>query len=285
MDWLTTFDEFLAKPDVDGEMKPSSSLESIQTFEAALAQQERVKGVRLPPSYQAFLLRYDGGSVDDEGTGTGKTGRLRILRVCFVWLAVVAGCWFVCPAYAVLPLKILAKQTQTKPHGMSETCYTIGLIGKQKTGTSLSSNPVKVVVWGPTHPGVYVPVPAVYTNQDASLMVIQSMPYWGRTGKMGDGRSLCLIIAMPNQSIKVLKDFSVRLNHLALDNVSRWQNVNGYFHRPASDIFMGNIRGHKIYVSQYTRDPKMGLPEYITLGAEVEPTGELKFLSYTSQGF
>ncbi len=70
MDWLTAFDEFLAEPDVKGDMKPPASLKSIQALEAALARQDRVKDFRLPPSYQAFLLRYDGGSADDSKSGS-----------------------------------------------------------------------------------------------------------------------------------------------------------------------------------------------------------------------
>ncbi len=205
------------------------------------------------------------------------------MRVCFLWLSLISGYLLTCPAYAVPSLEILAKQVQAKSHGMSETCYTVGLVGNQKTQTSFSSTKrIKIVVRGPTHPGIYAPVPAVYTNQDATLMVIQALPHWS---KKHIGWSLCLIIAMPDHSIKVIKGFSGRLNRLALANVSRWQNVNGYFHRPASDIFMSSINGREIYVNQYTTDPKVGLPEYITLGAEVSPSGELKFLSYTSQGF
>ena len=116
-------------------------------------------------------------------------------------------------------------------------------------------------------------------------MAIQFMPDWGKKGRSGFGWQIYLIVAMANRGIKVIKDFSVRLNQLALAHISEWQNVSGYFHRPASDIFMGTIEGREIYVNQYTPDPRVGLPEYITIGAAVNLAGDLKFLSYSSQGF
>jgi len=70
MDWLTAFDTLLSQSDIEADMRPPASLENIQAFEAALAEQERVKGFALPPSYRAFLLRYDGGSVDDSKSGS-----------------------------------------------------------------------------------------------------------------------------------------------------------------------------------------------------------------------
>ena len=70
MDWLTAFNEFLAQPDIDANMNPPAAVGSIQAFEAALAEQERIKRFILPPSYKAFLLRYDGGSIVDSKAGS-----------------------------------------------------------------------------------------------------------------------------------------------------------------------------------------------------------------------
>lgn len=68
MEFLNTFANFLVEQEQD-RMKPPATLESIQAIENALAEQERVSGFRMPPSYRAFLLRYDGGFVQDKEAG------------------------------------------------------------------------------------------------------------------------------------------------------------------------------------------------------------------------
>jgi len=133
----------------------------------------------------------------------------------FVMLSLSGAC------YAAPSLIILAKHRQPLTHGMSETRMIIGLSAKKAAGTScIPTRPVTVVVMGPAHPGEFAPVPAIYTNGDASLMIIQSMPYWGKKGRLGYGRSLCLVIATPHQGIKVIQDFSGELNRSVLAHVS-----------------------------------------------------------------
>ena len=72
MEWLTAFDGLIAQHSANDDpsaMNPPASLESIRAFETELAKQDRVKGFRLPPSCEAFLLRYDGGDVVDDKAG------------------------------------------------------------------------------------------------------------------------------------------------------------------------------------------------------------------------
>lgn len=70
MDWLTAFDELVALTNKASTLNPPASQESINEFEASLAEQDRVKGCRLPLSYQAFLLHCDGAYIDDRDSGT-----------------------------------------------------------------------------------------------------------------------------------------------------------------------------------------------------------------------
>lgn len=69
MKWnfLDTFAAFLVH-EKQTDLNPSASLEGIQRIEMALSEQERIRGFNFPPSYKAFLLRYDGGMVYDEDT-------------------------------------------------------------------------------------------------------------------------------------------------------------------------------------------------------------------------
>ena len=70
---MTAFDELLRNPEVKCDINPPASPESVQAFESGLAEQDRVKGFVLPPSYRAFLLRYDGGSIVDDVAGSYPT--------------------------------------------------------------------------------------------------------------------------------------------------------------------------------------------------------------------
>jgi hypothetical protein len=64
--WLDIFANFLAK-EADDDLNPPATQQSIQQLENALGQQKRIRGFKFPSSYQAFLLRYDGGLVNWEG--------------------------------------------------------------------------------------------------------------------------------------------------------------------------------------------------------------------------
>lgn len=66
MDFLATFSAFLTASSVQNSMNKPALPESIQQIEKSLGEQERIRGFQFPSSYKAFLLRYDGGSVQDE---------------------------------------------------------------------------------------------------------------------------------------------------------------------------------------------------------------------------
>ena len=70
MDWLDSFTVFLADSGVWSNLNQPASCESIIQIERVLGEQDRIRGFKVPPSYQSFLLRWDGGSVNDEGAGS-----------------------------------------------------------------------------------------------------------------------------------------------------------------------------------------------------------------------
>lgn len=129
--------------------------------------------------------------------------------------------------------------------------------------------------------------PEIFTNSDHSLMAVQTMPYWRRTGRARFGRRICLLLSTPRHGIKIIRDFSERLNRLRLANVSQWGPLAGHYYRPASTIFLvaQSLTGRDVYANQYAIDPKVGLPEYNTLGVRVDTSGRLSFVCFVSQGF
>lgn len=71
MNYLDAFAAHL--PETQSRLNPPSTPEHVAQAETELGALDRVKGAKLPPSYKAFLLRWDGGrfvdSVDVEETG------------------------------------------------------------------------------------------------------------------------------------------------------------------------------------------------------------------------
>jgi hypothetical protein len=64
MHYLEAFAAHL--PETRSRLNPPATLEQVAQAETELGALDRVKGAKLPPSYKAFLLRWDGGSFVDE---------------------------------------------------------------------------------------------------------------------------------------------------------------------------------------------------------------------------
>ena len=63
-EWLDAFREHLN--DVDYyDLNPPATTEAVAAVEQALTAQDRVEGFRFPPSYKEFLLRFNGGNLND----------------------------------------------------------------------------------------------------------------------------------------------------------------------------------------------------------------------------
>ena len=203
-----------------------------------------------------------------------------LFAVCFLS---IPGCLLLTLSAAAVPgLKVLAKHTQTLPRGMNVTRFVVGREGKSLSPSASQSQVSLTFLWSTRLGG-----PEVYSNGDHSLMAMQTMPYWRKTGRVRDGRRICLLVSTPKQGIKVFNDFSGRINRLRLANVSQWEPLAGHYHRPASTIFLTpqSMVGREIRASQYAIDPEVGFPEYNNLGVKVDREGKLSFLCFTSQGF
>ncbi|RYG73768.1 SMI1/KNR4 family protein [bacterium] len=70
MNFLESFSSYLAAVDVEDDMNAPASSETIQQVEAALSEQDRIRGFKMPPSYRSFLLKWDGGSANWDGGET-----------------------------------------------------------------------------------------------------------------------------------------------------------------------------------------------------------------------